>query len=194
MVREEEGMAMDESDDDTMVISAPQREGVEIMLRRRDLAPRLRERLEMVKGVALGQDLVTIARWSGRSPRTIAQWLRRFHADGPSALADAPRSGRPARAGTSYQEALVAVLDSDPRSLGLLFDVWTSDRLSAYLAETTEVRICPGWLRVLIGRQRFAVGRPKHTLTHLQDAQEIATFEAEMAQVGGKDGSGAGAV
>ncbi len=185
---------MDETNDDTMVLPAQQREAVEAMLRRRDLAPRLRERLEMVKGLTLGEDLATIARWSGRSPRTIGHWLRRFRADGIAALADAPRSGRPARADAAYQAALVAALDTDPRSLGLLFDVWTSARLSTYVAETTGVRICPGWLRVLIGRQRFAVGRPKHTLTHRQDADEIAAFDAEMAQVGGKGGSGAGAV
>lgn len=183
---------MDEADDDIRAIAPPQREEVETMLRRRDLAPRLRERLEMVKGVALGQDLTTIADWSGRSPRTITHWLRRFHTAGIRALADAPRAGRPAQADAAYQDALVAALDTAPRSLGLLFDVWTSVRLSAYLAETTGVRICPGWLRVLIGRQRFVVGRPKHTLGHLQDAAEIATFEAEMAQVGEKGSSGAG--
>lgn len=184
---------MDEADD-TMVLPAQQREAVEVTLRRRDLAPRVRERLEMVKGVALGEDLATIARWSGRSPRTIRYWLRRFCADGIAGVADAPRSGRPARADASYQDALVAALDTTPRSLGLLFDVWTSARLSAYLAETTGVRICPGWLRVLIGRQRFVTGRPKHTLTHLQDADEIAAFAAELAQVGEKGGGGPAAV
>jgi transposase len=194
MVREEEDRAMDEADDHTLTLSAEQYEAVEAMLRRRDLGPRLRERLEMVKGMALGEDLDTIARWSGRSPRTVQYWLRRFRTDGIAALADAPRSGRPADADAPYQAALVAALDTAPRSLGLLFDVWTSARLSAYLAETTGVRICPGWLRVLIGRQRFVAGRPKHTLTHLQDADEIAAFEAEMAQVGEKGGSRAGAL
>jgi transposase len=178
--------------DTTLTRSAKQYEAVEALLRHRDLVPRLRERLEMVKGMALGEDRATITRWSGRSPRTVQYWLRRFQADGIEGLADAPRSGRPARADVSYQAALVAALDADPRSLGLLFDVWTSARLSAYLAETTGVRICPGWLRMLIGRQRFAAGRPKHTMKHLQDAEEIATFEAEMAQVGGKGGGRAG--
>jgi transposase len=194
MVREEEGVSMDEVNDDTLTISGDQYGAVEALLRRRDLAPRLRERLEMVKGLALGEDLGTITRWSGRSPRTVQSWLRRFRTNGIAALADAPRSGRPARADASYQEALGAALDAAPRSLGLLFDVWTSARLSAYLAETTRVRICPGWLRVLIGRQRFAAGRPKHTLKHLQDEVEIAAFEVEMAQVEKKGGGRAGAL
>jgi transposase len=77
-------------------VTAGQRAAVEVALRRRNLAPRVRERLEMVKAAALGQGLATIGRWSGRSPRTIRRWVGRFAAGGIPALADAPRSGRPA--------------------------------------------------------------------------------------------------
>src|SRR6266508_338535 len=78
---------------------------VEAALRRRDLAPRVRERLEMVKGVALGQPLAEVARWSGRGERTVVRWGRAFAAGGISALADAPRSGRPVRADAAYVAA-----------------------------------------------------------------------------------------
>jgi len=44
---------------------------VEAALRRRDVAPRVRERLEMVKGVALGHPLDEVGRWSGRTVRTV---------------------------------------------------------------------------------------------------------------------------
>ena len=46
------------------------RDAVEAALWRRDLAPRVRERLEMVKAVALGYSLAEVARWSGRAERT----------------------------------------------------------------------------------------------------------------------------
>ena len=62
--------------------------GIEAALRRRDLAPRVRERLEMVKGVALGQPLDAIARWSGRSERTVRRWLEAFGRGGIAALGD----------------------------------------------------------------------------------------------------------
>lgn len=185
---------MGEGFDRTTVVTSEQRETVEAMLRRRDLAPRVRERLEMIKGHALGEDRATIVQWSGRSSRTVEYWLNRFGVGGVQALADAPRSGRPARADSAYQRALVTVLETPPRDLDLPFDVWTSGRVSAYLAETTAVRICPGWLRVLIGRQDFVAGRPKHTLKHRQDPAEIAAFETEMAKVGEKNGGRAGAV
>ena len=40
-------------------------------LRRRELAPRVRERLEMVTGAALGHDAAANAAWVGRTPRTV---------------------------------------------------------------------------------------------------------------------------
>ena len=162
-------------------VSDEQRQAVEGLLRRRDLVPRVRERLEMVKAVALGQDLATIEAWSGRSAATIRRWVGRFLSDGATALADAQRSGRPARADAAYLRALEVAVETPPPALGLPFDVWTSGRLSAYLVETTGVRLAPGWLRALLGRRRFACGRPKHTLKHLQDEGEVTACQAELA-------------
>ncbi len=170
------------------------RGAVETALRRRDLAPRVRERLEMVKGVALGQPLTDVARWSGRGERTVVRWVRAFVAGGVAVLADAPRSGRPARANATYLAALERTVDTPPRTLGLLFDAWTSPRLSAYLAETTGVRIAPGWVRALLARQRFRTGRPKHTLGHLQDPVARAVCEEVLRAVGEKGAGGRGRV
>src|SRR5262245_58684572 len=90
---------------------------VEPVLRRRELAPRVRERLEMVKAAALGQSLPEIARWSGRSGRTIVYWLERFVAGGVAALGDAPRPGRPPRADAAYRQALEQAMATSPRAL-----------------------------------------------------------------------------
>jgi transposase len=121
-------------------------------------------------------------------------WLDRFVAVGVSGLADAPRSGRPAKADAGYLAALERAAETPPRALGLPFDTWTSPRLSAYLAEATGVRIAPGWLRALRGRRGFVSGRPKHTLKHLQDADEVAACKAELAAAGGQGGRRAGPV
>lgn len=172
-------------------ITAAQHAAVEELLRQPHLKPRLRERLEMVKAAALGHDLATIAAWSGRSAETVRHWLGRFVGGGAAALADAPRPGRPADADAAYRRALATAVETAPPALGLPYDVWTSPRLSAYLAETTGVRIAPGWLRVLLARERFACGRPKHTLGHLRDPDEVAACEQALAAAGGKGGGGA---
>jgi len=93
------------------------------------------------------------------------------------------------KADAAYLSALERAVDTPPPTLGLPFDVWTSPRLSAYLAETTGVRIAPGWLRALLARQRFRSGRPKHTLGHLQDPIARAACE-EALQAVEKKGAG----
>lgn len=168
--------------------TAQQRADIAARLREPGLTARERERLEMAKGAGLGWDRTTIAAWSGRTEATVARWLAAFRDGGVDALVDAPRAGRPRRATRAYLDALEAAVTADPRTLGQAFDVWTSARLSAYLAETTGTRIAPGWLRVLLHRQRFACGRPKHTVTHLQDPAEVAACAERLREVGGKGG------
>ncbi len=178
----------------TIPLTDAQRSAVIAALRQCDLSPRLRERLEMVKAVALGQEVEMIAAWSGRTPRTVCRWLDRFVRGGIPLLADAPRSGRPPVADAGYHAALDAATDTPPRTLGLPFDVWTSARLSAYLAQTTGVRIAPGWVRMLLVRHRFRCGRPKHTLDHLRDAAAVTACEAAIAEAEKKGGGVPGAV
>lgn len=175
-------------------IPVEQRAAVEALLAQPTLNRRIRERAEMVKAAMLGYEAAEIARWSGRSVRRVRHWLRRFTAAGIDGLADGARSGRPVKADAAYRVALAAAVTTPPPAVGLPFDVWTSDRLSAYLTETTGTRIAPGWLRALLSQDDFVTGRPKHTLKHLQNAEAITGFVQEVTVVGEKGGSGAGAV
>jgi transposase len=176
------------------VVTTEQRAAVEQRLGRRDLSRRERERLEMVKAAALGYDEAAIAQWSGRTVRTVRRWVGRFVAEGLEALRDAPRPGRPAKANAVYRAALEQAVTTVPTEVGLPFDVWTSARLSAYLAEQTGVRVAPGWVRALLSRQDFVCGRPKHTLDHLQDPAEVERFVTEVTAVGEKGRGRPGAV
>jgi transposase len=178
----------------SITITDEQRQEVERQLRRTDLTPRVRERLEMVKAAALGDDVARIARWSGRGAATVARWLAGFAQGGVAALADAPRPGRPARADAAYLAALETALETPPRALGLGFDVWTSARVAAYLEQQTGVGVSPGWLRALLAQRGGGCGRPKHTLKPRQDPAAVAASRAELAAAGEKDAGGAGAL
>ncbi|MDQ3603725.1 MAG: winged helix-turn-helix domain-containing protein [Actinomycetota bacterium] len=173
-------------DEPLLQLEQHEREEVWALLRRKDLSSRMRERLEMVKAAQMGQDLQQISAWCGRTPRTVRRWLAAFATGGVASVADAPRSGRPPRADEAYLRVLEETLESKPRELGLGFDVWTSPRLCAHLEERTGVKIAPGWLRALLARLRFACGRPKHTLSHLRDPEEVAACEKELQEVGKK--------
>lgn len=173
-------------------VTADERTAVEAAWRQREGVPRVRERLEMVKAVAHGHDLATITAWTGRTPATVRRWLARFRAGGIAALADAPRAGRPPKADAAYLAALETAVETPPREQGLPFDVWTSARLSADLAETTGAAVAPGWLRALRARQRVRWGRPTHTLDHRQDPAEVAAGETALAAAEQTGGGGAG--
>lgn len=179
---------MEHPADIVIPVTPEQQTEIVAILRQPTLSPRLRERLEMVKAAGLGWEWAAIAAWSGRSERTVRHWLTRFVAGGIPALADAPRAGRPPIADAAYHAALDDLADRDPRTLGLPFDVWTSTRLSIYLAETTGVRIAPSWLRTLLIQQRFRCGRPKHTLDHLRDPDAVRACEAAIAEAEKKGG------
>jgi transposase len=169
-----------------ITITPKQREEVDRQLHRMALTRRVRERLEMVKAAALGDDLRRIARWSGRSVVTVERWLVRFAQGGVDALADAPRSGRPVHADAAYLAAMETALERPPKQVGLVWDVWTSERLSLYLEQQTGVRLSPGWLRALLSERGWVCGRPKHTLKHLQDPAAVAASRAELEGVGEK--------
>src|SRR3954468_18765374 len=170
-------------------LTPEEREELRATLRREDLSPRVRERLEMVKAADLGHDLGQITAWSGRTPRTVRRWVGAFASGGiggppppPPPSPSAPRSGRPVGAGAAYLRALEEAVETPPRRLGLGFEVWTSERLCSYLSRTSEIEISSGWLRALLARRRFACGRAKHTLKHLRDPQEVVACEAELEE------------
>ncbi len=163
-------------------VTEQQRAEIDAQLRQERLSPRLRERLEMVKACSLGQDIEAISAWSGRTPRTVKRCLSRFEQQGLEGLRDAQRSGRPKRADETYIEKLETAVETRPRDLGLSFDVWTSQRLSAYLQESTGVKLSPGWLRALLSARRFWCRRPEHTLGHLEDAEDVSRCEAQIVE------------
>ena len=176
-------MAVRRHDEEGTRVSREQQAEVVRLLGQETLNRRVRERLEMVKAQALGQDVGQIARWCGRSVGTVRHWLRRYQEQGVRGLRDAPRSGRPRRADGAYRAALEQAVSTPPRELGLGFDAWTSARLARYLAEQTGVQLSDGWVRALLGELGFVCGRPKHTLTHLQDPEEVAACETTLAAV-----------
>lgn len=173
-----------------ITLGEEERQALERRLRRPDLTPRERERLEMVKAAALGQDLGAIEAWSGRTERTVRRWLGQYRRHGLEALADAPRSGRPVQATPAVLQAVAAAVATPPAALGLAFDVWTSARLAAYLEQQTGVRLSAAWVRGLLNQRGWVCGRPKHTLTHLQTAAAVAASQAELAAVGEKGAPG----
>jgi transposase len=140
-------------------LSPAQRAKLAARLRQATVAPRLRVRLQCVQLRDQGQLVPQIAEQLAVSQATVRRALGRVRAGGLGALADRPRSGRPARLSDQDLGAVEELL-CQAASRG---QVWTMGQLAAWLAHCRGIQISRGRLGALL-RQRgcrwTSPGRP----------------------------------
>jgi len=127
---------------------------------------RIRTRVQMVllsgeQGLVAG-DIADIVR---QNDETVRIWLKRYQAEGTAGLYDEPRSGAPAKISHSYKEKLVQIVRQRPRSLGLPFSLWTSQRLADYMAEETGIRVHEKTVRHYLKQAEIVLSRPQHKIS-----------------------------
>jgi len=145
-------------------LTPEQREELNVRARARTLAPRLRERLEMVRLSDLGQTIPQIAQTLGHHEQTVRKYLTAFLTDGFAALPDRPIPGRPPRVRRADLDALGQLLDA----AAARGETWTTPRLCRWLATARGVRISTDRLGVLLRRERMRWKRTKHSVRHKQ--------------------------
>lgn len=97
---------------------------------------RLYRRIQAVLLVAEGHPIQEAAERVRAHPRSIRRWIGSYLENrDPSALDDAPRSGRPAAAASLTGDDISQVLATDPRSLGYASTTWTVPLLGQHLEE-----------------------------------------------------------
>jgi transposase len=161
-----------------VTLTPEQRAELNERARVRPRAPRLRERLEMVRLSDLGQTLPQIARQLGVHEQTVRKYLKAFLDSGFAALPDRPVPGRPP-----------TVTPADVAALGHLLDeaaaqghTWTTPQLRHWLATERGVHISTGRLGVVLRRERLRGKRTKRSVRHLHKdsaLQEAATAHLE---------------
>jgi transposase len=155
-------------------LTPAQRDELRARTRQPGLAPRTRDRLEMIRLADAGWRVPQIARHLGYHEQTTRKYLKAFLADGYDRLPDRPRPGRPARVTPAHLAALERLLDDTERT-------WTVPQLVEWLDATHQVRVHPDHLRRLLHRRRFRWKRTKRSLRHKQDAAARAAAAAALA-------------
>jgi len=97
-------------------LTPAQREELRARTREPGLAPRTRDRLEMLRLADAGWRVPQIARHLGYHEQTTRKYLKAFLADGFDRLPDRPRPGRPARVTAAHLTALERLLDDTERT------------------------------------------------------------------------------
>lgn len=133
---------------------------------------RLVRRAQMVRMSAQGHPVARIAEAWGVHRQTVRRTIKAFNADGPAALADKARTGRPPKATGQYVALLKEAVATSPRDLGYPFSSWTLQRLREHLARRTGTVLHPAYLSGLMAREGIVYRRPKHVMAHLRNPQD----------------------
>lgn len=141
---------------------------------------RVLRRAQIIRMSAQGQTSGQIATLWNISPLTVVRIIKRFNAEGLTALPDKPRTGRPRKATNRYVEMLKGLVLKSPRDLGYPFSSWTLDRLREHLAKVTGVILNPLYLSRLMGKHGIVYRRPKHVMAHLRNPQDYNEKKAVL--------------
>lgn len=137
--------------------------------------PEVRQRAIAIRLLHLGNRPEQVSEVVLVSANTVWTWHRRYRKDGFAGLQDQARSGRPRKADNIYIDRLEQLLETDPRTVGLPFTIWTVQRLRLYLTEQTGISLSEARFRALPGRLGYVWKQPKHSIVHLQDADAQQT-------------------
>jgi transposase len=136
--------------------------------------PRTRRRAQGIRLSARGYTVPQIADILCCTPQTVRNWFDAFESGGAEALADRPRSGRPALAKPDFRSRLAEVVRTDPAEFGYPFTVWTVARLRAHMAREKRVLLSESRVGQVLKEEGFAFRRPRHSLAHKRDADAFA--------------------
>ena len=154
---------------EAFTLSAPQRSGLEEIVRSRTLPAGVVRRARVLLLLAGGVSLRSIQTQTGMSPRRVLAWKKQWRRKGVDGLLDAPRSGRPKRI-TPEQEATILAATEQPPP-GLLTH-WSSRRLARRL----------GVSHVTVMRVWHKVGLQPHRLRRYMASPDPA-FEAKTKDI-----------
>ncbi len=148
----------------------------ELRARTRDpgVAPRTRDRLEMIRLADAGWTIPSIARHLGTHEQTVRKYVKAFLVAGFAALPDHPRPGRPPTVTAAHLDALEALLDADART-------WTTRQLVAWLAQERGVQVHPDHLSRLLHARRFGWKRTVSSVTHKR--RDPDGYDAKVAEL-----------
>lgn len=140
----------------------------------RDIAPSLRDRLEMIRLSDAGWSVPKIAVHLHQHEQTVRRWIKAFVSGGFDALGDKARGGKTSALTPAILEALVCHVRESPQT-------WSASQIADWIAEQHQVRVSLGRLRVHLRRAQLSYKRTSRTLKHKQQAEAVVAKQATLA-------------
>jgi putative transposase len=132
----------------------------------REVAPTLRDRLEMVRLSDAGWSVPKIAVHLSQHEQTVRRWIKAFVTGGFDALADKPRGGKTSALTPAILNALVSHVRASQQT-------WSAAQLCAWVAQEHHVHLSVGRMRLHLRRAQLSYKRTSRSLKHKQKPQEV---------------------
>jgi transposase len=151
-------------------------------LTRTDPDPRVRHRADGLGLIARGMSITQAAHVFGCARNSLRTWGQRFLAEGRNGLADRGRRGCPPKLDATARELIETALTASPLGYEYPVTIWT-------VADLTDLLDRRGWpvSTATVYRALQAMGyryrRPRHDLTHRQDAEAVASAKHVLAEL-----------
>ena len=109
-----------------------------------------------------------IAEHLGVGRSTVYDWANRFrkrqNEPVPERLRDRPRPGRPAHKRQKVKEVIPTLLESDPRTFGYRYPVWTTPLLQHHFEREHGLKVSRKTIRRALRELKYRYKRPRYVL------------------------------
>ena len=151
-------------------------------LTRTDPDPRVRHRADALLLVAGGLPLSQAAQQIGCARNSVHAWSARFLAEGRDGLVDRQRQGCPPKLDTAARELLETALAASPLDYDYPVTIWTVADLTDLIARH-GYRVSTATVYRTLHTLDYVYRRPRHDLTHRQDAEAVASAKHVLAEL-----------
>lgn len=132
-----------------------------------NLAPCVRDRLEMIRLCDGCWSIPRIASRLEQHDQTVRYWIKAYIAGGFDALEDKPHGGKVSQLNPEILAQVIEHVRTSQRT-------WTAAQIADWTAEKYQVLISPGRMRVHLRRAELSYKRTSRSLKHKQKAEEVA--------------------
>ena len=137
------------------------------------IAPRTRDRLEMLRLSDAGWSIPQIARHLHAHEQTVRHWIKVFLLEGFDALADAPRTGRPSGITAEIRCAVRQCIEKADRT-------WSAGQIAEKVEKDYGIRRSQKQWRRLLRQEKLGYKRTSRNLKHKQNPQHLAAKQEEL--------------